>query len=95
MFLTAIVRTNERNFDTAAREQTYRDKFDRLLLSHLGKQNEKHEHFRNMIDRLESMGIIATSFDNKTGQKWIALNVNQDEACIALKQNDKCAKAWS
>lgn len=95
LFLTAMVMKNQRNEGLAATTEKYRDKFDMMVVNRLGESKMNNVHFRNMLERLQSMGIITISFDKKDWTEWIRFDINKEEACHALKENDMCAKVLS
>ena len=90
-----MVMQNQRNEGLAATTEKYRDKFDMMVVNRMGESKMSNVHFRNMLGRLQSMGVITISFDKKTWDEWIRFDINNEEACQALKENDICAKVLS
>lgn len=90
-----MVMQNVRNDGLAATTDKYRQKYDMMVINRLGESKMKRTHFRNMLDRLQDMGIITISFDKKDWEEFIRLDIQVEEAAHALKENDVCAKVLS
>eukprot|EP01083_Nonionella_stella_P258985 884573_1 len=95
LFLTAIVMCNMRSNGFAASTDKYRHKFDNLVHTQLGAEKMTTVHFRNMVHRLEDVGIIAITVDRSEWTEFIAFKIKLDEAMHALKENDVCARILS
>ena len=95
MFLTAMVMENTRSDSFANPTRKYRIKFDNFVQTRLGQSRMNNVHFRNMLERLEDIGIIAIKFDPHEWQEFITLKVQNSEAAHALKEHDVCAKILS
>eukprot|EP01083_Nonionella_stella_P299392 1016666_1 len=95
LFLTAIVMCNTRSDGFAGMTRKYRQKFDNFVQTRLGDSKMGNVHFRNMVDRLEDVGILKIDFEKNDWKEFITFNVKMDEAMHALKENDVCAKILS
>ena len=95
LFVTAMVMQNVRNDGLAATTDKYRRKYDMMTINQLGADPLNRTHFRNMLDRLQDMGIITISFEKKDWEEYIRLDIQTEEAAHALKENDVCAKILS
>eukprot|EP01083_Nonionella_stella_P010875 30930_1 len=95
IFVTAIVMCNKRSHGIAGTTRTYKQKFDNFVQTRLGDSKMPNVHFRNMVERLEDVGILKIDFESEDWMEFITFNVNMDEAMHALKENDICAKILS
>ena len=86
---------NSNSNGIAGSMEQYRHKFNTFTETRLGESKMKNIHFRNMLDRLQDIGLIAITFNKKEWVEWIKLDVNIEDAKHALKENDICGKIIS
>lgn len=95
LFLTAVIKHNLKNEIFSEKIDIYRRKFDNFINTRLNDERMKNTHFRNLLERLEEMGIITIIFDKVKWIEYIKLNITLEQVANALQQNIICANILS